>query len=243
MILVCGLSAVAEDGTLPPYKDASLPVETRVEDLLSRMTLQEKIAQLNQYSLGSNDNVNNNGEQVKVLPPEIGSLLYTADDAVSRNAMQKRAMEETRLGIPILFGYDTVHGYRTIYPIPLAQGASWNPELAGEACRVAAAESYYAGIDWTFSPMVDVARDPRWGRVAEGYGEDPYLTSVFGAAAVRAYQGDDLSEPGNIAACLKHFVGYGASEAGRDYVYLEYISASVRGRGESRCCDSHEFVQ
>ena len=131
MILVCGLSAVAEDGTLPPYKDARLSVETRVEDLLSRMTLQEKIAQLNQYSLGSNDNVNNNGEQVKVLPPEIGSLLYTADDAVSRNAMQKRAMEETRLGIPILFGYDTVHGYRTIYPIPLAQGASWNPELAG----------------------------------------------------------------------------------------------------------------
>ena len=227
MILVCGLSAVAEDGTLPPYKDARLPVETRVEDLLSRMTLQEKIAQLNQYSLGSNDNVNNNGEQVKVLPPEIGSLLYTADDAVSRNAMQKRAMEETRLGIPILFGYDTVHGYRTIYPIPLAQGASWNPELAGEACRVAGAESYYAGIDWTFSPMVDVARDPRWGRVAEGYGEDPYLTSVFGAAAVRAYQGDDLSEPGNIAACLKHFVGYGASEAGRDYVYSEISRQSL----------------
>ena len=217
----------ARTPSLPPYKDAGLPVETRVEDLLSRMTLQEKIAQLNQYSLGSNDNVNNNGEIVKVLPPEIGSLLYTADDAVSRNAMQRRAMEETRLGIPIIFGYDTIHGYRTIFPIPLAQGASWNPDLAGEAARVAAIESYYAGIDWTFSPMVDVARDPRWGRVAEGYGEDPYLASVFGAATVEAYQGGDMSEPGNIASCLKHYVGYGASEAGRDYVYTEISRQSL----------------
>ena len=227
LILACCFSAGAGNKSVLPYKDASLPVEERVEDLLSRMTLDEKIAQLNQYSLGSNDNVNNNGEMVKVLPPEIGSLLYTADDAVSRNAMQKRAMEETRLGIPILFGYDTVHGYRTLYPIPLAQGASWNPVLAGEACRVAAQESYDAGIDWTFSPMVDVARDPRWGRVAEGYGEDPYLTSVFGASAVKAYQGDDMSEPGNIAACLKHYVGYGASEAGRDYVYTEISRQSL----------------
>ena len=227
LILACCFSAGARNKNVLPYKDASLPVETRVEDLLSRMTLDEKIAQLNQYSLGSNDNVNNNGEMVKVLPPEIGSLLYTADDAVSRNAMQRRAMEETRLGIPILFGYDTVLGYRTIYPIPLAQGASWNPDLAGEACRVAAQESYDAGIDWTFSPMVDVARDPRWGRVAEGYGEDPYLTSVFGASAVKAYQGDDMSEPGNIAACLKHYVGYGASEAGRDYVYTEISRQSL----------------
>ena len=220
-VLAFGIAAEAESKDLPPYKDASLPVETRIEDLLSRMTLDEKIAQLSQYSLGSNDNVNNNGEMAKVLPPEIGSLLYTADDAVSRNVMQRRAMEETRLGIPIIFGYDTIHGFRTIYPIPLAQGASWNPELAGEACRVAAQESEDAGIDWTFSPMVDIARDPRWGRIAEGYGEDPYLTSAFSAASVRAYQGEDLSMPGSIAACLKHYVGYGASEAGRDYVFTE----------------------
>ena len=220
-VLAFGIAAEAGSKDLPPYKDASLPVETRIEDLLSRMTLDEKIAQLSQYSLGSNDNVNNNGEMAKVLPPEIGSLLYTADDAVSRNVMQRRAMEETRLGIPIIFGYDTIHGFRTIYPIPLAQGASWNPELAGEACRVAAQESEDAGIDWTFSPMVDIARDPRWGRIAEGYGEDPYLTSAFSAASVRAYQGEDLSMPGSIAACLKHYVGYGASEAGRDYVFTE----------------------
>ena len=204
-----------------PYKDATLPVETRVEDLLSRMTLYEKIAQLNQYTLGNNDNVNNIDEVVDKIPSETGSLIYFGDNASLRNAMQKKAVEETRLGIPILFGFDVIHGFRTVYPIPLAIGASWNPGLAGEACRVAAMEAWHAGIDWTFSPMVDIARDARWGRIAEGYGEDPYLTSVFGAASVKAYQGDDLSEPGNIAACLKHYVGYGASEAGRDYVPTE----------------------
>ena len=205
----------------PLYKDASAPVESRVEDLLSRMTLEEKVLQLNQYTLGRNDNVNNIGETVSRIPGEVGSLIYFGDDAVLRNAMQKRAVEETRLGIPILFGFDVIHGFRTVYPIPLAQAASWNPELAGQACRVAAAEAYSAGVNWTFSPMVDIARDARWGRIAEGYGEDPYLASVFSAATVRAYQGDDLSKENNIAACLKHFVGYGASEAGRDYVPTE----------------------
>lgn len=203
------------------YRDASVPVDTRVEDLMSRMTLSEKIFQLNQYVLGRNDNVNNIGETVKNIPGEIGSLIYSGDDATLRNAMQKRAVENTRLGIPILFGFDVIHGFRTIYPIPLAQAASWNPELAGEACRMAACEAYSTGVNWTFSPMLDIARDARWGRIAEGYGEDPYLASVFGAATVRAYQGDDLSKENNIAACLKHFVGYGASEAGRDYVPTE----------------------
>ena len=203
------------------YRDASLPVETRVQDLMSRMTLREKIAQINQYTLGRNDNVNNLDEVVTKVPGEVGSLIYFGDDASLRNAMQKKAVEGTRLGIPILFGFDVIHGFRTVYPIPLAIGASWNPELAGEVSRVAAQEAYDAGINWTFSPMVDIARDARWGRIAEGYGEDPYLTSVFSAATVKAYQGGDLSEPYNIAACLKHYVGYGASEAGRDYVPTE----------------------
>lgn len=203
------------------YRDASQPVALRVEDLMSRMTLHEKAAQLSQYSLGQNDNVNNTDEVVDKIPSEVGSLIYTSDDARLRNAMQRKAVEETRLGIPILFGYDVIHGFRTIYPIPLAQGASWNPGLAGQACRVAAQEAYDAGVDWTFSPMLDIARDARWGRIAEGYGEDPYLTSAFGAASVKAYQGEDLSQPYNIAACLKHYVGYGASEAGRDYVPTE----------------------
>lgn len=203
------------------YKDASASVEDRVEDLLSRMTLSEKIYQLNQYVLGRNDNVNNIGEAVKKYPGEVGSLIYFGDDAVLRNAMQKQAVEHTRLGIPVLFGFDVIHGFRTVYPIPLAQAASWNPDLAGQAGRVAAQEAYSTGVNWTFSPMVDIARDARWGRIAEGYGEDPYLCSVFAASAVKAYQGDDLSEENNIAACLKHFVGYGASEAGRDYVPTE----------------------
>ena len=135
--------------------------------------------------------------------------------------MQKKAMEESRLGIPILFGHDVIHGYRTIFPIPLAQACSWNPELARLSCEVSAREAASSGVDWTFSPMVDVARDPRWGRVMEGYGEDVYTNSVFCEAAVRGYQGDDLSDPNSIAACLKHYVGYGASEAGRDYVPTE----------------------
>ena len=203
------------------YRDASAPIDERVEDLLSRMTLAEKVYQLNQYVLGQNDNVNNIGETVSKYPGEIGSLIYFGENASLRNAMQKEAMENTRLGIPILFGFDVIHGFRTVYPIPLAQAASWNPVLAGKAARVAATEAYSAGIDWTFSPMVDIARDPRWGRMAEGYGEDPFLCSEFSSATVKAYQGDDLSAENNIAACLKHYVGYGASEAGRDYVPTE----------------------
>lgn len=211
----------------PLYKDASAPVEKRVDDLLSRMTLHEKSMQLNQYTFGKNTNINNIGETVGNIPPEIGSLIYTGTDNAVRNAMQKKAVEETRLGIPILFGHDVIHGFRTVYPIPLAQGCSWNPDLVEEACAMAAKESRMSGVEWTFSPMIDVARDPRWGRVAEGYGEDPYANGVFGAAAVKGYQGDDMSAGDKVAACLKHYVGYGASEAGRDYVYSEISGHSL----------------
>ena len=121
------------------------------------------------------------------------------------------------MGIPHLFGFDVIHGFRTIFPIPLAQACSWNPELVGQACAVAAQEARMSGVEWVFSPMIDVARDGRWGRVAEGYGEDPYATSVFAVAAVGGYQGSDLSSPRSVAACLKHFVGYGLSQGGRDY--------------------------
>lgn len=203
------------------YKDAKAPIEKRVDDLLSRMTLEEKVMQLNQYTLGRNNNVNNVGEEVKKVPAEIGSLIYFEANPELRNNMQKKAMEESRLGIPIIFGYDAIHGFRTVYPISLAQACSWNPDLVEQACAVSAQEARMSGVDWTFSPMIDVARDPRWGRVAEGYGEDPYANGVFGAASVRGYQGDNMSAENRVAACLKHYVGYGASEAGRDYVYTE----------------------
>ncbi len=203
------------------YKDAKAPIEKRVDDLLSRMTLEEKVMQLNQYTLGRNNNVNNVGEEVKKVPAEIGSLIYFEANPELRNNMQKKAMEESRLGIPIIFGYDAIHGFRTVYPISLAQACSWNSDLVEQACAVSAQEARMSGVDWTFSPMIDVARDPRWGRVAEGYGEDPYANGVFGAASVRGYQGDNMSAENRVAACLKHYVGYGASEAGRDYVYTE----------------------
>jgi beta-glucosidase len=208
-------------GAVASYRDASAPVDARVEDLLSQMTLHEKVMQLNQYTLGRNDNVNNIGEAVKNIPAEIGSLIYFDTDPELRNAMQKRAVEQSRLGIPILFGYDDIHGFKTLYQISLGQACSWNPELVEKMCAHSAREARRSGVDWTFSPMIDVARDPRWGRVAEGYGEDPYVNGVFGAATVRGYQGAGLSSQDAVASCLKHFVGYGASEAGRDYVYTE----------------------
>lgn len=205
---------------IPPYKNSTIPMEQRVEDLLGRMTLEEKVFQLNQYTLGLNNNENNRGE-VSHIPAEIGSVIYFDQDPFLRNAFQKRAMTESRLGIPVIFGYDVIHGFRTIFPIPLAQSCSWNPDLVGQSCSVAAREARSSGVDWTFSPMLDVARDPRWGRVSEGYGEDPYATSVYAVAAVKGYQGNDLKSHNNVAACLKHYVGYGASEAGLDYVYSE----------------------
>ena len=226
-VILCLSLAVAFDAgaqkkkSVPVYKDAGKPVEERVEDLLSRMTLHEKVMQLNQYTLGRNNNVNNVADPVGDIPAELGSLIYFASAPEMRNQMQRKAVEGSRLGIPILFGYDVIHGFRTTYPISLAQACSWNPELVKQAAAVAAQEARMSGVDWTFSPMIDVARDGRWGRVSEGYGEDPYTNAVFGVATVEGYQGDDLSDGRKVAACLKHYIGYGASEAGRDYAYTE----------------------
>ncbi|MDA3868202.1 MAG: glycoside hydrolase family 3 C-terminal domain-containing protein [Salinivirgaceae bacterium] len=211
----------------PLYKDKNAPVEDRISDLVQRMTFDEKVLQLNQYLAGENTNVNNIGESTKDMPAGIGSLIYFNSDPEVRNLIQKKAMEESRLGIPILFGFDVIHGYRTIYPISLGVAASWNPELLKKACGVAAKEACLSGIDWTFSPMIDVASDPRWGRVAEGYGEDSYTNSVFGVAAVKGYQGESLSDPYSIAACLKHYIGYGRSEGGRDYRYSDISRQSL----------------
>lgn len=217
-LLVIGLASCS---SVPAYKNAGLPIERRVEDLLHRMTLKEKILQISQGYTGTNDNPNNVMENFKNFPPEIGSLIYYSNTSELSNMLQKKAVEETRLGIPILFGYDAIHGFITEFPIPLAQAASFNTELAGKANEISAGECYAAGVRWSFSPMTDIARDPRWGRIMEGYGEDPYLASRFTEATVRAYQGEDPSAPGRIAACLKHYVGYGASEAGRDYTAVD----------------------
>ena len=222
LLLAAALGTQARNGSgKPAYKDASRPVEERVSDLLSRMTLEEKVMQLNQYTLGRNDNANNVADPVDKIPAEIGSLIYFDTSPELRNRLQKKAIEQSRLGIPVLFGYDVIHGFRTTYPISLAQACSWNPALVKQAAEVAAQEARMSGVEWTFSPMIDVARDGRWGRVSEGYGEDPYANAVYGVAAVEGYQGDNLADSRRVAACLKHFVGYGASEAGRDYVYTE----------------------
>jgi len=186
------------------------PTNAKIETLLSRMTLEDKIGQLNQHSGFSEDEI----EAVK--QGQIGSLLNVAG-AEQTNRIQRMAVEESRMGIPILFGIDVIHGFRTIFPIPLAQACAWDPDLVRQIEAIAAKEARAAGIHWTFSPMVDIARDARWGRIAEGAGEDPYLGSVLAAARVQGFQGMDVSSSQSIMACVKHYVAYGQADAGRDY--------------------------
>ena len=184
------------------------PVERRIDKLLSQMTLEEKIAQMTQVCGGQiSDNI---ADQIR---NGAGSMLNSV--GAEADYYQHIAVEESRLGIPMIFARDVIHGFRTIFPIPLGQAATFDPDIVEEGARIAAEEAVQAGLRWTFSPMVDVARDPRWGRVAEGYGEDTYLASVMGAAAVRGYQGNDSVVL--MAACVKHFAGYAVSEGGRDY--------------------------
>ena len=184
------------------------PVEKKIDHLLAQMTLEEKIAQMTQVCGGKiSDDI---AEQIR---NGAGTMLNSV--GAEADYYQHIAVEESRLGIPMIFARDVIHGFRTIFPIPLGQAATFDPAIVEEGARIAAEEAVQAGLRWTFSPMVDVARDPRWGRVAEGYGEDTYLASVMGAAAVRGYQGNDSIV--RMAACVKHFAGYAASEGGRDY--------------------------
>jgi len=211
------------------------PVEKKIDKLISRMTLEEKIGQMNQIS--SFGSVETMEEFVK--NGSIGSIINEIDP-VNINALQRIAVNESRLGIPLLIGRDVIHGFKTIFPIPLGQAATFDPELVKNAAHIAAVEASSVGIKWTFAPMVDIARDPRWGRIAEGCGEDPYLTSVMAIAMVKGFQGNGSKDPTSIAACPKHFVGYGAAEGGRDYnstflperllrnVYLPPFEASAK---------------
>ncbi|MEM6517333.1 MAG: glycoside hydrolase family 3 N-terminal domain-containing protein [Bacteroidota bacterium] len=192
--------------------------ETKVDALMAKMTLEEKIGQTVMYS-GSWDKtgptINSNFEKY-IRNGQTGAMLnvYTVK---ATNKLQKIAVEETRLGIPLLFGYDVIHGHRTIFPINLAMSCSWDVELIEQSSRIAAEEASAEGLHWTFAPMVDIARDPRWGRISEGAGEDVFLGSKIAEAYVKGFQGDDLSAPNTILACAKHFVAYGAAQAGRDY--------------------------
>jgi beta-glucosidase len=196
-------------------------IDQRIDDLLSRMTIDEKVGQLVQYS-GYTD------ERAEIIRAGgIGSLLNVTG-AENTNRVQRIAVEESRLGIPLLFGLDVIHGFRTIFPIPLATASSWDPELITALEAIAAREARAAGVHWTFAPMVDIARDPRWGRIAEGAGEDPYLGSVIAAARVKGFQGDDVASPDHIIACLKHYVAYGEPVGGRDYNSVDMSERSLR---------------
>jgi beta-glucosidase len=190
-------------------------VRKRVDDLLGRMTLEEKIGQLTQLG-GVAFRPGAPKPEDAVRQGNAGSILWLSDPAAI-NRLQKVAMEESRLHIPLLFGLDVVHGFKTIFPMPLAMAASWDMGLIERVQTVAAREARAAGIAWTFAPMVDIARDPRWGRLIEGAGEDPYLGAAIARAQVRGFQGNDIASRDRVLACAKHFAGYGAAEGGRDY--------------------------
>ncbi len=217
-----------KNGTKDVYEDSTQPVEKRVDDLLRQMTLEEKIGQLHQTTRDKN--------AVKIYTDEIqrgdmGSFLGGGEDIESptiRNALQHIAVEGTRLGIPLIFGHDSIHGFRTIFPIPLGQACAWEPELFERTQRISARETSAGGNDWTFAPMVDLGRDPRWGRIAEGFGEDPWLGCLYAAANVRGFQGTNIADPESVVACMKHFVGYGAAEGGRDYNTTEISEYTLR---------------
>lgn len=205
-------------------------VDDRVRDLLSRMTLEEKAGQLVQYS--SRDDMTGPASESSVTPQlekgEVGSMLNVTGAAETRR-WQKIAVENSRLHIPLIFGLDVIHGYRTLFPIPLASAASWDMARIEEAEHIAATEAAAAGIHWTFAPMVDIARDPRWGRIAESAGEDPFLGSAVARARVRGFQGDaSFSGTDRVLACAKHFAAYGAAQAGRDYFTTDVTERQLR---------------
>ena len=210
-------------------------VHARVAALLQQMTLEEKIGQLNQqFVFDKPDEV-----EGPVANGQLGSLLFVTDPAVI-NQLQHIAVEKTRLHIPLIFGFDVIHGFRTIFPVPIAMAASWDPSVEEKAQTIAAREASAVGIKWAFAPMLDIARDPRWGRIVEGAGEDPYLGSAMAAAQVRGFQGPYIGALDHVLACMKHFAGYGAAEGGRDYdasyipedqmwnVYLPPFNAAVK---------------
>jgi len=223
---------------------ASPEIEQKVDTLLKQMTIDEKIGQLVQYSATEahpEKPTHDSTAALNVNPPgpggidsyalaqkgELGSMLNTVGQSLT-NHFQHAAVDNTRLHIPLLFGADVIHGFRTIFPVPLATASSWDPALISELAHMAAIEARTAGVNWFYSPMVDIARDARWGRCTEGAGEDPYLGSAIARAYIRGYQGDSLSAPGSVAASVKHFAAYGAAEAGREYNTTDMSEIQLR---------------
>ena len=232
-ILLAGIAAAQtpQVRTVPPSNAqlASPTIELQVDDLLKKMTLEEKIGQLVQYNdsgyadagnaaqIAANPDARNKVNAMELAATgRLGSMLNTVG-AERTNAFQHAAVEKSRLHIPLLFGADIIHGFRTVYPQPLGLAASFDPELVRSVARIAAEEATTAGVRWFYSPMVDISRDARWGRTTEGAGEDPYLGAAMARAYVQGYQGSDLANPESVAACVKHFAAYGAAEAGREY--------------------------
>ena len=227
-----------------PYQKESIPVPQRVKDLLSRMTLEEKIAELNLIPYYTKDD---SICRSLIRAGKVGAFLK-ANGAELNRSLQEEALKHSRLGIPLVFHEDVIHGYRTITPIPLAESCSWNPELVEQSAAMAAREAAAAGIQLTYAPMVDISYDPRWGRIMETSGEDAYLCGELAAARVRGFQGNDLTSPHTIAACVKHFAGYGAVMAGRDYqetdvslrklqeIYLPPFQAAINAGVASVMC-------
>ena len=209
VLVLCDVPVLARSTSKPSQ------IDRRVDALLSQMTLDEKIGQLHQLFYLTQF-MKPEALEPDIRAGKIGSLLFLTDPALI-NHFQKIAVENSRLKIPLLFGFDVIHGFHTIFPVPLAMASSWDPALVEQAQSVAAREARAVGVHWTFAPMVDIARDPRWGRIVEGAGEDPFLGSRMAAAHVRGFQGTDPSSPDHVLACMKHFAGYGAGNGGRDY--------------------------
>lgn len=228
-IVLSALMVFTLTGMAQPFRSLDQDVEQKIDSLLKIMTLEEKLGQLNQR-VGAYDHATGQirPEDAEMLRAgRVGSYLGVVGAERTRR-VQQIALAQSRLGIPLLFGLDVIHGFRTTFPIPVAEAATWNPKLVEQAARVAAREATAAGIHWTFAPMVDIARDPRWGRIAEGAGEDPYLGSAMAVAKVRGFQGANLRDPHSLLACAKHFAAYGGAEAGRDYNTVDISERTLR---------------
>ncbi len=220
VILIISLITFSGRFNTPDNPDEN--IEKRIDSVLVKMTLDEKIGQLIQF-VGMDS-----AKERLIRNEQIGSVLIGLRGPAACNRIQKIAVEETRLGIPLIFANDIIHGYHTTFPVPLAEASSWNPQLVKESCRISAFESASQGTRWTYAPMVDIARDPRWGRIVEGSGEDPYLGSIFAAARVDGFQGDQLDAKTGVAACPKHYVAYGGAEGGRDYNTVDISERTLR---------------